>query len=61
MGVRIVTEDKTAMFVPVTLLRDTPNGVLLAGLPDRADVIIIGQEFVIDGVSVRPSFQEVGQ
>ena len=61
MGVRIVTEEQTAQFVPVTLLRDTPNGVWLAGLPDKADVIIIGQEFVTDGVRVEPAFQEVSQ
>ncbi|WP_299843594.1 efflux RND transporter periplasmic adaptor subunit [uncultured Roseovarius sp.] len=61
MGVRIITEEQTAQFVAVTLLRDTPTGVWLAGLPEKADVIIIGQEFVIDGVRVAPTFQEIGQ
>ncbi len=61
MGVRVVTEDQMAEFVPVTFLRDTPNGVWLSGLPEKADVIIIGQEFVIDGVRVAPSYQEVSQ
>lgn len=61
LGVRIVTEETTAQFIPVTLLRDTLNGVWLGGLPDEADVIIIGQEFVIDGVRVVPTYQEVGQ
>ena len=61
LGVRLVTDDNTAKFMPVTLLRDTISGVWLAGLPDRADVIIIGQEFVIDGVRVAPSYQEIGQ
>ncbi len=61
MGVRVVTEDQTAQFVPVTFLRDTQKGVWLAGLPERADVIIIGQEFVIDGVRVAPTYQEIGQ
>ena len=61
LGVRIVTEDAMAQFVAVTLLRDTPNGVWLAGLPDTADVIIIGQEFVTDGVRVAPTFQELSQ
>ena len=61
LGVRLVAEDGTAKFVAVTLLRDTINGVWLAGLPEKADVIIIGQEFVTDGVAVEPSFQEVGQ
>ncbi len=61
LGVRIVTEESEALFVPVTLLRDTPTGVWLAGLPESADVIVIGQEFVSDGVQVAPSFQEIGQ
>ncbi|MEO3413880.1 efflux RND transporter periplasmic adaptor subunit [Roseovarius sp. CAU 1744] len=61
LGVRLVTEELTAKFTPVTLLRDTINGVWLAGLPERADVIIIGQEFVSDGVRVAPAYQEIGQ
>ncbi len=61
MGVRIVTEEQTAKFVAVDFLRDTPNGVWLSGLPETADVIIIGQEYVIDGVPVTPTFQELGQ
>lgn len=61
MGVRIVDPDSRAQFVPVTLLRDTPQGILLTGLPEKADVIIIGQEYVTDGVDVIPSYQELGQ
>ncbi|MEM9499804.1 MAG: efflux RND transporter periplasmic adaptor subunit [Pseudomonadota bacterium] len=61
LGVRIVTPERTAQFVPVSLLRDTPNGIFVAGLPATADVITIGQEFVADGVPVAPSFQEIGQ
>ena len=60
LGVRIVAEDMTAQFVPVTLLRDTPEGIWLSGLPEQADVIIIGQEYVIDDVPVRVSYQEAG-
>ena len=61
MGVRLVTEDDTAAFRPVQLLRDTPEGVWLAGLPENADVIVIGQEYVTDGVRVRPSYQADAQ
>lgn len=61
LGVRLVGEDDLAVFAPVTLLRDTPNGVWLSGLPEQADVIIIGQEYVTDGVHVLPSYQELGQ
>ena len=61
LGVRLVTESKEASFAPVTLLRDTTNGVWLSGLPDEANVITIGQEYVTDGVKVNPSYQELGQ
>lgn len=61
LGVRLVTEESTASFQPVTLLRDTPDGIWIAGLPDEADVIIIGQEFVIDGVKVAASYQDQDQ
>jgi multidrug efflux system membrane fusion protein len=61
LGVRVVAGDGTAQFIAVDLLRDTPTGVFVTGLPQEADVIVIGQEFVTDGVPVRPRFQEVGQ
>ena len=61
LGVRIVGEQNTAKFVPVVLLKDTSHGIWLAGLPETADVIIIGQEYVIDGVPVLPTYQELGQ
>jgi multidrug efflux system membrane fusion protein len=58
LGVRLVTDENKAKFHPVTLLRDTPSGIWLSGLPDQANVIIIGQEFVSDGVDVAASYQE---
>ena len=61
LGVRLVTADDMAEFHPVTLLRDTPSGIWLAGLPDNANVIIIGQEYVADGVRVAASYQEIAQ
>jgi multidrug efflux system membrane fusion protein len=61
LGVRLVRDDNSAGFAPVTLLRDNPNGVWLAGLPEQADVIIIGQEYVTDGVKVDPTYRELGQ
>jgi len=61
LGVRMVGDDRRAAFAPVTLLRDTPSGVWLAGLPETAQVIVIGQEYVTDGVPVAPTFRELGQ
>ena len=61
LGVRTVTEEETAKFIPVTILRDTRDGVWVTGLPDTVDVIVLGQEYVTDGVPVVPSFEEVIQ
>ncbi len=61
LGVRIVAAGNTAQFVPVGFLRDTTKGVWLSGLPETADVIIVGQEYVVDGVPVAPAFREAGE
>ncbi|NCO87635.1 MAG: efflux RND transporter periplasmic adaptor subunit [Rhodobacterales bacterium] len=58
LGVRSISDTRTAAFLPVTLVRDTPQGVWVAGLPDKVDIIVVGQEFVIDGVPVNPTFRE---
>jgi multidrug efflux system membrane fusion protein len=57
MGVRLAV-DGHASFAPVTLLRDTVDGVLLTGLPPEADVIVVGQEYVTDGSPVTITLQE---
>ncbi|TRD20801.1 efflux RND transporter periplasmic adaptor subunit [Palleronia caenipelagi] len=61
MGVRLVTEADEAGFVPVTVLRDTRQGVYLAGLPEQAQVIVVGQEFVSDGVPLEVTLRELPQ
>ncbi|SMY09090.1 efflux RND transporter periplasmic adaptor subunit [Flavimaricola marinus] len=58
LGVRVVDDENTARFMPVTLLRDTVDGVWVADLPETVDVIVVGQEYVIDGVPVAPTFKE---
>ena len=60
LGVRVV-EDGIVRFMPVEMLRDTATGVWLTGLPEVADVITVGQEFVTDGVPVRVTYEELSQ
>ena len=48
-------------FFAVRLLRDTAQGVWLNGLPDEVDVIVVGQEYVIAGVQVEPTFRDLSQ
>ncbi|QFS83181.1 Multidrug resistance protein MdtA precursor [Roseivivax sp. THAF40] len=61
IGVRTITPETTALFRPVEILRDTSRGIYVAGLPETADVILLGQEYVTDGVPVAPSYEEVIQ
>jgi len=59
LGLRTITAENTALFMPVTLLRDTVDGVWVTDLPDTVNIITVGQEFVIDGVPVAPTYREV--
>jgi len=61
LGVRAVDEAAKVLFYPVEMLRDTPQGVWLAGLPDEIQVIVLGQEYVTAGVTVAPTLREVTQ
>lgn len=58
LGVRTIGDDNIAEFMPVTVLRDTADGVWVTDLPEQVDIITIGQEFVTDGVRVAPTFRE---
>lgn len=61
LGVRTLDNENHVVFRAVSLLRDTPTGVWVSGLDEETDVIIIGQEFVDEGVKVAPSFREMLQ
>ncbi len=60
LGVRIVRDAK-AQFAPVSVLRDTTTGIWVDGLQNQVDVIVVGQEFVTDGVPVEMTLREVDQ
>ena len=59
LGVRTVDEQSKVLFFETELIRDTIKGVWLKGLPEKTSVIILGQEYVTDGVEVQQVFQEV--
>ena len=59
LGVRTVDEASNVAFFKTDIIRDTVKGVWLKGLPEETNVIIIGQEYVTDGVKVQQVFQEV--
>ncbi|SNY93050.1 membrane fusion protein, multidrug efflux system [Cohaesibacter sp. ES.047] len=51
VGVMTVENDITK-FTPVAILSSDPEGVWVTGLPDTAEVVIVGQEYIKDGQSV---------
>jgi membrane fusion protein, multidrug efflux system len=52
VGVRVVANG-IARFLPVHIISDGPDGMWVAGLPDRVSVITVGQEFVTSGERVK--------
>ncbi len=61
LGVRLVDADDIVDFQPVKLLRDDVDGVWVSGLADAADIIVVGQDFVVRGVRVTPTYRETAQ
>lgn len=58
LGLRVVDENSTVAFAPVRMVRDTKDGVWLAGLPEAVDVIVVGHEYVTEGVPVDVTYRE---
>jgi multidrug efflux system membrane fusion protein len=62
LGLRVVDADGLVGFVPVRVLRDTAQGFWVQGLPAEAEIIVLGQEYVREGVRVeaqrRPALGE---
>ncbi|MDE1985172.1 MAG: efflux RND transporter periplasmic adaptor subunit [Alphaproteobacteria bacterium] len=52
VGVRTV-KNGIVRFLPVRIISDGPTGMWVAGLPNKVDVITVGQEFVTDGEHVK--------
>lgn len=54
LGVKTVDADNKVRFAPVRIISDSADYVWLAGLPDNARVIVVGQEYVVPGQTVEP-------
>jgi len=61
IGVRIINADRIVNFIPITVLRDTVDGIWVNGLPDSVDVIVVGQDYVTEGVKVEVTYRELLQ
>jgi len=58
LGIRAVI-DGAAKFFRIEIIRDSADGIWVTGLPDEIDVIVVGQEYVIDGRRVTVTYREV--
>ncbi|MZR30589.1 efflux RND transporter periplasmic adaptor subunit [Sneathiella litorea] len=54
LGLRAVGPDDVVEFHPVRILADTPDGIWVDGLPDTVRLIVVGQDFVRAGDTVKP-------
>ena len=53
LGVKVLGTDNVVQFHKVKIVDDTPEGIWLTGLPEAADLIVVGQEFVRSGQKVQ--------
>ncbi len=63
LGVRLAVAEPqgdTARFAPVELLRDSPDGIWIDGLPPEARIIVVGQGYVSDGALLHVTLREAG-
>lgn len=61
LGVRLVDDADIVSFAPIGIMRDTMKGVWVTGLPTEANVIVTGQEYVVAGVKVASTYEELSQ
>ncbi|MEZ5953012.1 MAG: efflux RND transporter periplasmic adaptor subunit [Hyphomonas sp.] len=54
LGVRYVEADNTVRFVPVNVIDETPDGIWVSGLPQSVQLISLGQDYLSEGVTVKP-------
>ena len=54
LGIRAVDPGNKVMFYPIDLVDDTDKGLVLAGIPADAQVIVAGQDLVKEGDEVKP-------
>ena len=54
IGLKTVDDENRVRFRPVNIIKDTPDGMWLAGLPPEVRVITVGQDFVVAGQEVIP-------
>ncbi|MGY3438042.1 MULTISPECIES: efflux RND transporter periplasmic adaptor subunit [unclassified Marinovum] len=54
IGVKTVDDNNIVRFFPIEIVRAQIDGVWVTGLPDEAQLIVVGQGYVNNGETVRP-------
>ena len=52
IGVRGVNADDIVVFFPIDIVDDTPNGMVLGGIPEGVRIIVAGQQLISEGDKV---------
>ncbi len=60
LGIKTVNDSDVVEFHEITIVRAQTDGIWVAGLPDEARIISIGQGFVNDGEAADPQVDEQG-
>ncbi|KQI70454.1 ABC transporter substrate-binding protein [Loktanella sp. 5RATIMAR09] len=58
LGIKTVDADAIVTFYPIQVVKAQIDGIWVTGLPDKVDVITVGQGFVNEGETVIPSAGE---
>lgn len=56
VGVKLLDENNIVSFHPVEILEDANTHIWLGGLPDQINLVTVGQDFIVEGQEVAPSF-----
>jgi multidrug efflux system membrane fusion protein len=59
VGVRTMNSNNEVEFYLVEIVREEENGVWISGLPEVTTLITVGQELVIAGETVDPTFESL--
>ena len=55
---RVAINNK-AKFIPIKIIRDAEEDIWVTGLPNSAEVIVVGQEYVTDNSNIKVSPNEI--
>jgi multidrug efflux system membrane fusion protein len=58
LGVKIVNDDRLVEFHPVVIAQSDTDGVWVAGLPESATIIVVGQGYVVPGQLVEAVYPD---